>query len=105
MTSSSNRAPIAAPTFTAARSRTGRGCCSRSRRQLTLIWGPDRIGLRLSPLGAMNDISDDDPETTFGNIAGKLSDFQFAYLHIVNPAIAALEKDAAPDARAPRMSS
>jgi N-ethylmaleimide reductase len=70
---------------------------------LMAIWGPDRIGVRLSPLGAMNDISDDDPETTFGTIASKLSDFRLVYLHLVNPAMAALEKGAEPDARALRM--
>lgn len=70
---------------------------------LAAVWGPDRIGVRLSPLGAMNDISDGDPETTFGTIASKLSEFQFAYLHLVNPAMAALEKGAEPDPRALRM--
>jgi N-ethylmaleimide reductase len=67
------------------------------------VWGPDRVGVRLSPYSTFNDISDDDPETTFGHIAGKLSDYRLAYLHIVNPAIAALEKGAEPDARALRM--
>ena len=67
------------------------------------IWGPDRVGVRLSPLGQLNDISDDDPETTFGTIAQALSDFRFAYLHIVNPAAAAIEKGEPPDARAQRM--
>jgi N-ethylmaleimide reductase len=67
------------------------------------IWGPDRVGVRLSPLGKLNDISDDDPESTFGTIAQALSDFRFAYLHIVNPAAAAIEKGEAPDARAERM--
>jgi N-ethylmaleimide reductase len=67
------------------------------------IWGPDRVGVRLSPLGQLNDISDDDPETTFGTIAQTLSDFRFAYLHIVNPAAAAIEKGEPPDARAQRM--
>jgi len=33
---------------------------------LIRIWGPDRIGLRLSPMGKMNDIHDDQPEATFG---------------------------------------
>jgi N-ethylmaleimide reductase len=70
---------------------------------LTLVWGPDRIGVRLSPLGTMNDISDDDPQTTFGTIASKLSDFRLAYLHIVNPAAAAMERGEEPDARALRM--
>lgn len=40
---------------------------------LSEVWEPDRVGVRLSPLGASNDISDDDTETTFGYIAEKLS--------------------------------
>ena len=67
------------------------------------IWGPDRVGVRLSPLGKMNDMGDDDPETTFGTVAEMLSEFQFAYLHIVNPAMAALEKGEAPDPQSDRM--
>src|SRR6202043_565682 len=35
------------------------------------VWGPDRVGLRLSPLGSLNDISDAEPEATFGAIAQK----------------------------------
>jgi N-ethylmaleimide reductase len=67
------------------------------------VWGPDRVGVRLSPLGILNDINDAEPETTFGAIAQALNDFRFAYLHIVNPAAAAIEKGEAPDARAQRM--
>jgi N-ethylmaleimide reductase len=67
------------------------------------VWGPDRVGLRLSPLGSLNDISDAEPEATFGAIAQKLSDFRFAYLHIVNPGAAAIEKGEPPGARAQRM--
>jgi N-ethylmaleimide reductase len=37
------------------------------------ILGAARIGVRLSPLGKMNDISDDNPESTFGCIAERLS--------------------------------
>jgi N-ethylmaleimide reductase len=69
------------------------------------IWGPDRVGVRLSPLGKLNDISDDDPETTFGTIVQMLSDFRFAYLHIVNPAAAAIEKGEPPDAQSERILS
>src|SRR6202021_2563029 len=36
---------------------------------LIRIWGPDRIGVRLSPMGKMNDIYDGQPESTFGYIA------------------------------------
>lgn len=67
------------------------------------IWGADRVGVRLSPLGTFNDISDDDPEATFGYIAEKLNDYQLAYLHVINPAAAALEDGAAPDPGALRM--
>jgi N-ethylmaleimide reductase len=67
------------------------------------VWGSDRIGVRLSPLSTFNDISDDDPETTFGYIADKLGDYNLAYLHIVNPAAAALEQGTEPEARAMRM--
>ena len=70
---------------------------------VSAIWGPDRVGVRLSPLGKLNDIGDDDSETTFGTIAQALNDFRFAYLHIVNPAAAAIEKGEAPDAGAQRM--
>jgi len=70
---------------------------------LSPIWGPDRVGVRLSPLGAFNDVGDDDPETTFGYIAEKLSDYKFAYLHIVNPALPAMQAGQEPDARALRM--
>jgi NADH:flavin oxidoreductase / NADH oxidase family len=67
------------------------------------VWGPDRVGVRLSPLGSLNDISDAEPETTFGAIAQVLSDFNFVYLHIVNPAAAAIEKGQAPSNTAERM--
>jgi N-ethylmaleimide reductase len=64
------------------------------------VWGADRVGVRLSPLSTFNDISDDDPETTFGYVARKLNDYDLAYLHLVNPAAAALEQGTAPEPRA-----
>jgi N-ethylmaleimide reductase len=67
------------------------------------IWGPDRIGVRLSPLGKMNDVHDDDPEATFGYVAERLSDYGFAYLHIVNPAVEQMQKGDEPEPRALRM--
>ncbi|MEA2782693.1 MAG: N-ethylmaleimide reductase [Rhodospirillaceae bacterium] len=69
------------------------------------VWGPDRVGVRLSPLGTFNDIGDDDPETTFGYVAEKLSDYRFAYLHLVNPATAELDKGLEPNPRAMQMLS
>jgi N-ethylmaleimide reductase len=63
------------------------------------VWGRDRVGVRLSPLGTFNDIGDDDPESTFDHIATALSAWQLAYLHIVNPAMPALLKGMEPDTR------
>jgi N-ethylmaleimide reductase len=71
---------------------------------LTAIWGPDRIGVRISPLGTLNDIHDDSPEATFGHIANRLSDYGFAYLHMVNPAMEQMQNGKEPDPRALRMS-
>jgi N-ethylmaleimide reductase len=70
---------------------------------LAPVWSPDRMGVRLSPLGALNDISDNAPETTFGYVAEKLSDLRLAYLHIVNPAVEAMAQGKPPDARSLRM--
>lgn len=57
------------------------------------VWGSDRVGVRLSPLGKFNDMGDDEPEATFGDIAGKLSDYGLAYLHVINPAAAGAEPE------------
>jgi len=70
---------------------------------LTRIWGPDRVGVRLSPMGKMSDIHDDNPEATFGYIAERLSDYGLAYLHIVNPAMEQMQNGQEPDPRALEM--
>jgi N-ethylmaleimide reductase len=67
------------------------------------IFGPERVGVRLSPLGTFNDIGDDQPELTFGHIAEKLNDYKLAYLHVINPAAAAVEKKLQPPPEAMRM--
>jgi len=46
-------------------------------------WGADRVGVRLSPLSAFNDMEDDDPRATFTAAAARLSDLGIAYLHVV----------------------
>jgi len=66
---------------------------------LTGIWGPDRMGVRLSPMGTFNDIQDHDPERTFDLVARALNDYGLAYLHLVNPDVSALEKGREPHAR------
>jgi N-ethylmaleimide reductase len=47
------------------------------------VWGGGRVGVRLSPIGTFNSMSDTDPARTFGYAAETLSRFGLAYLHIV----------------------
>lgn len=47
------------------------------------VWGADRVGVRLSPFGAFNDMADSDPVTTFGTAAAAMSELKLAYLHMV----------------------
>jgi N-ethylmaleimide reductase len=46
------------------------------------VWGADRVGVRLSPNAAFNDMSDSDPRATFGAAAKALDRFNLAYLHV-----------------------
>jgi N-ethylmaleimide reductase len=47
------------------------------------VWGADRVGVRLSPLGTFNGMSDSNPAATFGHAAQALGRFGLAYLHVV----------------------
>jgi len=49
------------------------------------VWGADRVGVRLSPTGAFNGMSDSDPAKTFGYATRELDRFGLAYLHVVEP--------------------
>ncbi len=53
------------------------------------VWGAERVGIRLSPSGTFNDMTDSDPETFFVYLLGQLNSFGLAYLHVVD----ALEGD------------
>jgi len=46
------------------------------------VWGPDRVGVRLSPSGAFNDMHDSDPEKTFGHVIAALDALEIAYVHL-----------------------
>jgi N-ethylmaleimide reductase len=50
------------------------------------VWGAERVGVRLSPNTAFNDMSDSDPRTTFGAAAKALARFNLAYLHVTRAA-------------------
>lgn len=53
------------------------------------VWGSERVGVRLSPSGTFNDMTDSDPAALFTYVLQQLSGFNLAYLHLVD----ALESD------------
>ncbi|MBD2201938.1 alkene reductase [Calothrix sp. FACHB-1219] len=50
---------------------------------VTSVWDSKRVGVRLSPSGTFNDMRDSNPLETFGYIAQVLSQFDLAYLHLI----------------------
>jgi N-ethylmaleimide reductase len=48
-------------------------------------WSPDRVGVRISPFGTFNDMSDANPVETFSTVARLLAGRGLAYLHVVDP--------------------
>lgn len=69
--------------------RYGGGATNRARFLLEVteavagVWGADRVGVRLSPLGTFNGMSDSDPAATFGHAVSELDRLGLAYLHLV----------------------
>jgi len=55
------------------------------------VWGPDRVGVRVSPSGQWGSISDSDPKATFGYFASRLDDYGLAYLHVIEPRVKGTE--------------
>ena len=58
---------------------------------LVSVWGPGRVGVRVSPSGQWGAISDSDPEATFGHFAERLNERPLAYLHIIEPRVKGVE--------------
>ncbi|HEV3027793.1 MAG TPA: alkene reductase [Planctomycetota bacterium] len=48
-------------------------------------WEPSRVGIRLSPSGTFNGMSDSDPVATFSAALEELSELKLAYVHVVEP--------------------
>lgn len=46
------------------------------------VWGAQRVGVRLSPNTAFNDMSDSDPRAVFGAAAKALNGLNLAYIHV-----------------------
>jgi N-ethylmaleimide reductase len=49
------------------------------------VFPSDRIGVRLSPYGSFNDISDSDPIALFNAVIQKLNGYQLSYVHMIEP--------------------
>ncbi|MBW4486090.1 MAG: alkene reductase [Tildeniella torsiva UHER 1998/13D] len=60
------------------------------------VWGSDRVGVRLSPSGTFNDMTDSDPRATFGYAIQALNQLNLAYLHLLEPSEADLRYGGTP---------
>jgi N-ethylmaleimide reductase len=50
---------------------------------VTDVWGGDRVGIRISPTGTFNAMSDSNPQALYNYLVEKLNQFNLAYLHVV----------------------
>jgi len=63
------------------------------------VWGPERVGVRLSPSGTWMDCRDADKKGLYSAVVEALSERSLAYLHLVEPTIAgSMTVEASPDA-------
>jgi N-ethylmaleimide reductase len=60
-------------------------------RAIVSVWGPGKVGVRISPSGQWGAISDSDPEATFGYFAEQLNNIPLAYLHVIEPRVKGVE--------------
>jgi len=54
---------------------------------VTEVFGNDRVGVRLSPHGTFNDISESDPVRLFSYVVQELNRLAPAYIHLVEPRV------------------
>jgi N-ethylmaleimide reductase len=50
------------------------------------VWESSRVGVRISPTGGFNDMTDDNPRETFSVAVARLNSYKLGYLHIVETA-------------------
>lgn len=50
---------------------------------LVSVWGPSRVGIKLSPTIPYNGMTDSDPLSVFGHLIGRLNELPLAYLHLM----------------------
>ena len=49
------------------------------------VWGPARVGIKLSPSIAYNNMVDSNPQALFSYLIGELNKLPLAYLHLMRP--------------------
>jgi N-ethylmaleimide reductase len=49
------------------------------------VWGPGRVGFRISPRGNFNGMHDSDPLALYSQLVTALNDIPLAYLHLIEP--------------------
>jgi N-ethylmaleimide reductase len=49
------------------------------------VWGPGRVGFRISPRGNFNGMYDSDPLALYSRLTEALNDIPLAYLHLIEP--------------------
>ena len=52
-------------------------------RAVSEIWGGNRVGIRISPTGTFNSMSESDPQALFHYLIENLKPFNLAYLHVI----------------------
>jgi len=52
-------------------------------RAVSEVWVGDRVGIRISPTGTFNTMSDSNPQPLFNYLVAELNQFNLAYLHVV----------------------
>ncbi|MBT9558043.1 MAG: alkene reductase [Myxococcales bacterium] len=54
-------------------------------RRLVRVWGPSRVGIKLSPTIPYNGITDSNPLATFGYLLGQLNELPLSYVQLMQP--------------------
>jgi len=50
---------------------------------VTDVWGGNRVGIRISPTGTFNSMTESNPHALFSYLVEKLNQFNLAYVHVV----------------------
>jgi N-ethylmaleimide reductase len=54
---------------------------------VTLVWGGDRVAVRIAPAGTWNHMRDSNPAALFTHVAAQINRFGLAYLHVIEPRV------------------